>query len=236
MMVPALCQNGPAARAPRFPAHLGAQYASGRLELRTQVFDVSTSGVFVAAEAQDPPGTEARLRLRTHLTNKPVDLCCRVARAGDRPRLGMGLAFVDPPPEARFTLERYCSLFTDAPRVVMVDDEPGILRVTGRFFERERCSFIGIDQPIHTEQTLRRLEPDAIILDIMMPTVSGIEVAQKLRANPETREIPIIFHSASLPDVLPDDLGDLPFVQKGGSYAEIVRVVREIVARPDRSP
>ncbi len=221
--------SGSAARAPRFPAHMGAQYASDRLELRAQIFDVSATGAFVATETPDEPGTEACLSLRTHLTQHPVEVRCRVARAGDLPRQGMGLAFLEPQPEARSAIERYCSLFTEQERVVMVDDEAAILRLMGRFFARESYSFIGIDEPIHTEETLLRLKPAVVILDIMMPSVSGITVARQLLANPETRDIPILFHSATLPSILPEDLQYLPFVEKGTGYEEIIARVRRAV-------
>ncbi len=225
--------SGSVARATRFPAHIGARYASDRLELRGQIFDVSTSGAFVATETPDEPGTEASLSLRTHLTQHPVEVRCRVARTGGLPSQGMGLAFLDPPSEARDAIERYCSLFNDQERVVMVDDEAAILRLMGRFFARESYSFIGIDEPIHTEETLLRFKPAVVILDIMMPSVSGITVARRLLANPETRDIPILFHSATLPSILPADLQHLPFVEKGTGYEEIIARVRRAMAKAD---
>src|SRR6476620_2592418 len=39
-------------------------------------------------------------------------------------------------------------------------------------------------------------KPDLILLDVMMPDMDGFEVCRRLKANPDTREIPIIFLSA----------------------------------------
>lgn len=39
-------------------------------------------------------------------------------------------------------------------------------------------------------------KPDLILLDVMMPGLNGFEVAEKLKENPETRDIPIIFLTA----------------------------------------
>lgn len=39
--------------------------------------------------------------------------------------------------------------------------------------------------------------PDAVLLDINLPDVNGFEVCTRLKADPETRNIPVIFHTAS---------------------------------------
>jgi DNA-binding response OmpR family regulator len=41
-----------------------------------------------------------------------------------------------------------------------------------------------------------RFEPDIVLLDLMMPVVDGFEVARRLRANDETRSLPIIVMTA----------------------------------------
>lgn len=40
-------------------------------------------------------------------------------------------------------------------------------------------------------------KPDAILLDINLPDVNGFEVCTRLKANPETSHIPVVFHTAS---------------------------------------
>jgi len=39
--------------------------------------------------------------------------------------------------------------------------------------------------------------PDAVLLDVNLPDVNGFEVCSRLKADPETRDIPVIFHTAS---------------------------------------
>lgn len=46
-------------------------------------------------------------------------------------------------------------------------------------------------------ETAHRLRPDLILLDIAMPRMDGLEVCRKLRQDPTTREIPILFFTAS---------------------------------------
>jgi putative two-component system response regulator len=43
---------------------------------------------------------------------------------------------------------------------------------------------------------VRRIKPDAVVVDIMMPEVDGYEVCRRLKADPETAAIPVVFLTA----------------------------------------
>lgn len=80
--------------------------------------------------------------------------------------------------------------------VLVVDDEPLLCRMVSAMLMRAgyetRTATSGSD-------ALRQVgtrAPDLITLDVMMPDMSGIEVASQLRANPATSRIPIIFVTA----------------------------------------
>ncbi len=80
--------------------------------------------------------------------------------------------------------------------ILIVDDTPANLDVLS-----ETLSAVGYDVAIATtgERALKQLErksPDLILLDITMPDMDGFEVCQKLKANPNTRNIPVIFITA----------------------------------------
>lgn len=81
-------------------------------------------------------------------------------------------------------------------KILVVDDEPDILKVlVARLKEQGYETITALDG----EQALAQAEqhkPDLIILDIMMPGMDGTEAAQKLKENPKTENIPIIFLSA----------------------------------------
>jgi DNA-binding response OmpR family regulator len=83
-----------------------------------------------------------------------------------------------------------------APSVLVVEDDPVILRLLEVNFELEgftvhlaRDGAEGIDVAIASK-------PDVIVSDIMMPTVSGIELVQALKADESTASIPIVLLSA----------------------------------------
>ena len=84
----------------------------------------------------------------------------------------------------------------EIPRILIVDDVE-----TNRFVLRDIISDMGY-QPVLTEngtqalKMIQHIRPQLIILDIAMPEMDGYEVCQQLKADPTTREIPIIFISA----------------------------------------
>ena len=55
-------------------------------------------------------------------------------------------------------------------------------------------------------EQVKKENPDLVLLDVMMPDISGFEVAQQMKADPEMAEIPIIFLTAlnSTVDIVKD--------------------------------
>ncbi len=81
-------------------------------------------------------------------------------------------------------------------KILVVDDEPDILKVlVARLKEH---GFETVTAANGEEALLQAAahKPNLIILDIMMPVMDGTEAAQRLKENPRTRDIPIIFLSA----------------------------------------
>jgi CheY-like chemotaxis protein len=83
-----------------------------------------------------------------------------------------------------------------APRILIADDNPQGVEL----LEAYLCEG---DYEIRTaadgEETLARVrdwQPDLILLDIMMPKISGFEVCKRLRADPKTRDIPVLMITA----------------------------------------
>lgn len=81
------------------------------------------------------------------------------------------------------------------PKVLIVDDEPTNLRIMRQVLDNDyRLSFAKNGEDA-IELATNEL-PDLILLDIMMPNITGYEVCTRLKANAETVNIPIIFVSA----------------------------------------
>lgn len=84
-------------------------------------------------------------------------------------------------------------------RILVIDDESkftNLLRLnlekTGKYEVRE------VNQGRKGAAAAREFKPDLIILDVIMPDLAGGEVAEKIKADPNLRNVPIIFLTASV--------------------------------------
>ena len=83
-------------------------------------------------------------------------------------------------------------------KIMVVDDEPDILTTIGQILEINGFSVISASDGKECLLKLSELTitPDLIVLDIMMPDISGWEVAAKIKENPQWKGIPIVFLTA----------------------------------------
>ncbi len=87
------------------------------------------------------------------------------------------------------------------PSVLLVEDEPAQRAVLSYNLEAEGFEVRTADNGEDALALITEEAPDLILLDWMMPHVSGIEVCRRLKARPETRGIPIIMLSARSEEV-----------------------------------
>lgn len=80
--------------------------------------------------------------------------------------------------------------------VLVVDDEPLLCRMVSAMLMRAGYETSVAANGRDALQSVVQRSPDIITLDVMMPDMSGIEVARQLRTNPQTAGIPIIFVTA----------------------------------------
>jgi DNA-binding response OmpR family regulator len=84
----------------------------------------------------------------------------------------------------------------DACRVLVVDDDPdyvGILRVQ---LERRGFAVMTAGGGAEAFERLQQQKPDVVLLDVMMPDLSGFDVLQRIRETPATASLPVILISA----------------------------------------
>jgi DNA-binding response OmpR family regulator len=120
-----------------------------------------------------------------------------------------------------------------AKRVLIVDDEPNI--VTALEFLLEKRGY-EVKVATNGEVALAEVEafkPDLVLLDVMMPKVSGYEVCQRMRANPQWQGIKIVMLSAKGREVEVSkgmSLGADLYVTKPFSSAELVATIDRLVS------
>jgi len=113
-------------------------------------------------------------------------------------------------------------------KVLIVDDEEGIREVIGYILEKR--GFIAEDAG-NGKKALEKVaqeKPDIIILDIAMPEMDGLQTCKRLRENPDTQDIPIIFLSAqSRPTALAREAPGAP-IEYIGKPCDIEHLLRRI--------
>ncbi|MBX3000239.1 MAG: response regulator [Caldilineaceae bacterium] len=87
---------------------------------------------------------------------------------------------------------------TSAPRyqVLVVDDEPLLCRMVSVMLKRVGYEIRTAYNGTEALQAVAEQLPDLITLDVMMPDISGLDVARRLRADERTSAIPIVFVTA----------------------------------------
>jgi CheY-like chemotaxis protein len=81
---------------------------------------------------------------------------------------------------------------TQSPFVLMVDDDPGLRKVVSRIIQHSGHQVETANNGEEAVEKVKKLHPDLIILDILMPVLSGFGVVQTLKRQPETRHLPLL--------------------------------------------
>jgi DNA-binding response OmpR family regulator len=81
-------------------------------------------------------------------------------------------------------------------RIVVADDDPDIRRLIVFTLRRRGYDVQEAGRGDTALDLVRAQKPDLVVLDVMMPGLTGLEVAEALKANAETATIPIIILSA----------------------------------------
>ena len=81
-------------------------------------------------------------------------------------------------------------------KVLIVDDDPSTALITRTVLEVHGHSVVSVTDPLRAVSTAVELQPDCVVLDIVMPEVSGFALFGQLRETCETNDIPVLFLSA----------------------------------------
>jgi CheY-like chemotaxis protein len=85
--------------------------------------------------------------------------------------------------------------------ILVVDDEPSVRALIRDTLELEDHSVLeAVDGPSALEALQDPALPDCVVLDIMMPGISGLDVLTELRGKPATKELPVILLTAMADD------------------------------------
>lgn len=79
--------------------------------------------------------------------------------------------------------------------ILCIDDDQQVIGLYDRYLKPQGYQVIPVINPEVARETIKRLKPYAVTLDIMMPGMDGWSLLQELKADPETRNVPVIICS-----------------------------------------
>ena len=114
---------------------------------------------------------------------------------------------------------------SDSPLILIVDDDPLVIKLVGAMLGKAGFRLISAFTGQEACQMAGEEQPELILLDIMMPEWDGFETIKRLKAEPATAEIPVVFLSAkteSADKVKGLQLGAADFINKPFDRAELL--------------
>jgi DNA-binding response OmpR family regulator len=120
-------------------------------------------------------------------------------------------------------------------RVVCIEDEPEMIDLVRLILSRKGFQVVGAMGGREGLEAIQREKPDLVLLDLMMPDMDGWEVYQKVKADDETKGIPVIVVTAkaqSIDKVLGLHIAKVDdYITKPFGPQELLESVEKVLAR-----
>jgi len=123
---------------------------------------------------------------------------------------------------------------SDQPTVLVVDDSAPMRELIRSLLEKAGYLVAEADGGASALQLARLLQPQLITLDVMLPDLDGFDVIQVLRNDPLTRDLPVLFISATSERERALALGGSAFITKPFTSDELISQIRALLAPRQR--
>ena len=118
-------------------------------------------------------------------------------------------------------------------KIMVVDDEHNLLELVRDILEGEGFDVITVSSGEECLEKLKTARPDLILMDIMMPGMSGKEAVKKIRANPKTKNLRIAFLTVSVSSAFErktmKELNVLDYILKPFDNEELIRRIKKLL-------
>jgi phosphate regulon transcriptional regulator PhoB len=124
-------------------------------------------------------------------------------------------------------------------KILVVEDEPDIRKLVQYNLTQERFSVLEAEDGEQALKLLQRERPNLVILDLMLPGVSGMELCKLLKQRSETAKLPILMLTAKAGEadrIVGLEMGADDYLAKPFSPREMVARVRAILRRSEAKP
>lgn len=117
--------------------------------------------------------------------------------------------------------------------VLVVEDDPTLRELYRNALTIAGHAVVAVEDGIDALRRVERRRPDAVVLDLGLPRVSGRDVERELKANPETSHIPIVIVTGNdVSDLNPSDFACV--LRKPVSVEKLVAAVQDCLHRARR--
>ncbi|MDU8929099.1 response regulator [Alisedimentitalea sp. MJ-SS2] len=117
--------------------------------------------------------------------------------------------------------------------VLLIEDEPNIIEAISFILSRDGWRVDTHSNGQTAMDTVREKQPDMVILDVMLPGMSGYDILKSLRSEAETADLPVLMLTArgqTKDREMAEKFGASRFMTKPFSNAEVLEAVRALVA------
>jgi two-component system alkaline phosphatase synthesis response regulator PhoP len=121
-------------------------------------------------------------------------------------------------------------------KVLVVDDEKDITALVAYHLEREGFRVLQAHDGLQALELVKRERPHLLVLDLMLPHLSGLDVCRRLRKEPDTARLPILMLTAKAEEtdkVLGLELGGDDYLTKPFGPRELVARVKALIRRSE---
>jgi CheY-like chemotaxis protein len=119
-------------------------------------------------------------------------------------------------------------MVAQCPTVLIIDDNQGLVDLLKRYLTDQACQVVGAANGQEGLQLALKLQPQAIVLDVMMPQMPGWEVLQRLQGDPRTADVPVIVCSVIAEPELALALGAAAFLPKPVRQYDVLGALRSL--------
>jgi CheY-like chemotaxis protein len=120
-------------------------------------------------------------------------------------------------------------------KIIVVDDDPMIIQLVKAQLEANGYKVFSASTGMEGLEKCKTLNPDAVILDIMLPDMDGGSVAEQLKESPNTRQIPVIFLTGVvMPSEVPEShiLGGQYLLPKPFKSQDLLNMLQQVIRKP----
>jgi DNA-binding response OmpR family regulator len=115
------------------------------------------------------------------------------------------------------------------PLLLLVEDDPGLREAVVRGLTKAGYLVAAAGSRREALESARQLDPDAVVMDVLLPDGAGPAVAEEIRGQEGHHALPVLFVTAQAPAAIRDSLFPAPVLFKPFSYRQLVASVRELV-------